>query len=326
LKMIIGLCYDLRTWYLERGFSWEETAEFDKEDTIEGIENALLELGFKTERIGNVFQLVERLASGSRWDLVFNICEGMIGPSRESVVPALLDQYRIPYVFSNGEVLGISLNKHLAKQVVATRGVPVVPGIVVNAPEDVDQIRLEYPLFVKPLSEGTGKGIHGKSKVDHPSQLAGAVEYVLNKIRQPALVEEYMPGREFTAGVTGSGNSARFAGAMEIITLEGQIYSMDVKENYEQLARYRKVDEEMAERCADIALRAWNALGAVDGGRIDLRTDKTGRLCFMEANPLAGLHPVHSDLPIIARMNGTSYVQLIGMIMESALTRLKRIP
>ena len=100
-------------------------------------------------------------------------------------------------------------------------------------------------------------------------------------------------------------------------------YSMNVKENYEQLARYRKPDEEMTELCADLALKAWIALGAVDGGRVDLRTDKRGRPCFMEANPLAGLHPVHSDLPIIARMNGISYVQLIGMIMESALNRLK---
>jgi D-alanine-D-alanine ligase len=321
--MIIGLCYDLRSWYLERGYSWEETAEFDKEDTVEGIEDALSELGFYTARIGNIFQLVENLASGKKWDLVFNISEGIVGPSRESAVPALLDQYRIPYVFSNGEVLGISLNKQLAKEVVANRGVPVVPGFVVSTPEDLDKINLEFPLFVKPLSEGTGKGIHEKSKVDDPSQLAEVVNDVLMRIGQPALVEEYMPGREFTVGVTGSGDAARIVGVMEIITAEGLAYSMNVKENYEQLARYRQPDEEMTGRCADLALKAWNALGAVDGGRVDLRTDKTGRLCFMEANPLAGLHPVHSDLPIIARMNGISYVQLIGMIMDSALNRLK---
>ncbi len=321
--MIVGLCYDLRSWYLERGFSWEETAEFDKEETVEGIEKAVAELGFTVERIGNVFQLVENLASGKRWDLVFNICEGIVGPSRESVVPALLDQYRIPYVFSNGEVLGISLNKQLAKQIVANHGVPVVPGFVVNTPEDLDKISFEFPLFVKPLSEGTGKGINEKSKVDDPAQLSEVVNDILIRIGQPALVEEYMPGREFTVGVTGSGDAARTVGAMEIITTEGLAYSMNVKENYEQLARYRKPDEEMTELCADLALKAWIALGAVDGGRVDLRTDKRGRLCFMEANPLAGLHPVHSDLPIIARMNGISYVQLIGMIMESALNRLK---
>ena len=287
--MIVGLCYDLRSWYLERGFSWEETAEFDKEETVEGIEKALAELGFTVERIGNVFQLVENLASGKRWDLVFNICEGIVGPSRESVVPALLDQYRIPYVFSNGEVLGISLNKQLAKQIVANHGVPVVPGFVVNTPEDLDKISFEFPLFVKPLSEGTGKGINEKSKVDDPAQLSEVVNDILIRIGQPALVEEYMPGREFTVGVTGSGDAARTVGAMEIITTEGLAYSMNVKENYEQLARYRKPDEEMTELCADLALKAWIALGAVDGGRVDLRTDKRGRLCFMEANPLAGL-------------------------------------
>ncbi len=321
--MTIGLCYDLRSWYLERGFSWEETAEFDKEETVEGIENALWKLGFITERIGNIFQLVENLACGKKWDLVFNICEGIFGPSRESVVPSLLDQYRIPYVFSNGEVLGISLNKQLAKQVVENHGVPVVPGFVVNTPENLNKISLEFPLFVKPLSEGTGKGIHEKSKVNDPSQLAEVVNDVLTRIGQPALVEEYMPGREFTVGLTGSGDEARSVGVMEIITAEGLAYSMNVKENYEHLARYRQPDKEMTKRCADLALKAWKALGAADGGRIDLRIDKIGRLCFMEANPLAGLHPVHSDLPIIARMNGISYVHLIGMIMESALSRLR---
>lgn len=324
--MTIGLCFDLRSWYLERGYSWEETAEFDKEETILGIENALSFLGHETERIGNIFQLVEALASGRRWNLIFNISEGLFGPSRESVVPALLDQYRIPYVFSNGEVLGVSLNKQLAKQVVAACGVPVAPGIVVSKPVIPENINLQYPLFVKPLAEGTGKGIHGKSRVDHPSLLAEAVDHVLTTSHQPALIEEFLPGREFTVGITGQGDQTQVVGAMEIFSHEGSVYSMNVKENYELLAHYQPLDDITLQMCSEVAVKAWKALGAVDGGRIDLRYDKAGQLCFIEANPLAGLNPVHSDLPIVARMNNISYEQLIGMIMESALRRHNIIP
>lgn len=321
--MLIGICFDLRSWYLDKGFSLEETAEFDKEETIEGIENALTGLGFQTERIGNLFQLVDALASGKKWKLVFNISEGLFGPWRESVVPALLDQYRIPYVFSNAEVLGISLNKHLAKQIVAAQGVPVAPGIVVNHIQELKNISLEFPLFVKPLSEGTGKGISEKSRVENPSSLLNAVEQVLNNSRQPALVEEYLPGREFTVGIIGGGNTAKPVGAMEIFSHLDSVYSMNVKENYELLAHYSSVDAEMMKACSAVSLDAWRALGAVDGGRIDLRFDKHGRLCFIEANPLAGLNPIHSDLPMLARMNNISYSQLIGMIMDSAMKRLK---
>lgn len=320
-KMITGLCYDLRSWYLDRGFTAEETAEFDREETVDALEEALESLGYATRRIGNVYQLVEALAAGQRWDLVFNITEGLYGPSRESVVPALLDQYRIPYVFSNGEVLGVSLNKQLAKQVVAARGVMVAPGFVVRDPAELEPHHPVFPLFVKPLSEGTGKGITGQSRVENADQLRSAVERILVENRQPALVEEFLPGREFTVGVTGQGASARAIGAMEIFTGDEAVYSLEVKEHYETLARYAPVEGPMLEACAAVALTAWEALGGVDGGRIDLRCDRRGRLCFIEANPLAGLHPVHSDLPMLARMAGISYRDLIGMIMTSALGR-----
>lgn len=317
-----GLCYDLRSWYILRGFSSEDTAEFDKEETIDAIDDALGSLGFETERIGNVFQLVDALAAGKRWDLVFNICEGLYGSARESVVPALLDQYRIPYVFSNAEVLSVSLNKQLAKQVVASHGVPVAAGKVIHHPRELEELPLEFPLFVKPLSEGTGKGITGKSRSEDFHALKTAVEFLLQRFGQPVLVEEFLPGREFTAGIVGNGDSAKVVGAMEISVSRSDIYSLDAKENYQELVRYSPAGSEKLEECSRISLKAWKALGAADGGRIDLRIDRKGEMCFMEANPLAGLHPVHSDLPMAARMNGISYQHLIGMIMESALQRL----
>src|SRR5665648_98071 len=158
--MRIGLTYDLRSWYLGRGYTMDETAEFDKEETVAALESVLTRLGYDTERIGNVFELVEKLASGNRWDMVFNITEGLYGDGRESVVPALLDQYRIPYVFSGPVIMGISLNKYFARLVVSAAGVPVSPGIIASSPSDIENASpLTYPLFVKPVAEGTGKGI-----------------------------------------------------------------------------------------------------------------------------------------------------------------------
>ena len=130
--MKVGLTYDLRSWYLDRGYSMEDTAEFDKQDTIDAIEKALINMGCKTEHIGNCFQLIEALAAGEKWDLVFNIAEGLYGDGRESVVPAILDQYRIPYVFSGPVILGISLNKYLTRLIVSAAGVPVSPGMLIS--------------------------------------------------------------------------------------------------------------------------------------------------------------------------------------------------
>src|SRR5512136_1358445 len=136
--MRIGLTYDLRSWYLDRGYSMEDTAEFDKQETVDAIDDALRKMGFETEQVGNCFQLIEALSAGRRWDLVFNIAEGLYGDGRESVVPAILDQYKIPYVFSGPVVMGVSLNKYLARLVVSAAGVPVSPGIIAVTNSDID--------------------------------------------------------------------------------------------------------------------------------------------------------------------------------------------
>ncbi len=319
--MKTGLTFDLRSWYLDRGYSMEDTAEFDKQDTIDAIEGALKKMGFETEQVGNSFQLIEALASGKRWDLVFNIAEGLYGDGRESVVPAILDQYRIPYVFSGPVIMGVSLNKYLTRLIVASAGVPVSPGMIINNPEDVRECRLVYPLFIKPVSEGTGKGITSRSLVNTEEELRNMAVYLLERFEQPALVEEYLPGREFTVGVTGSGSDARAIGGMEIICRDNLPYSVEVKENYQEYCSYLPLEGDIASECFSVALKVWKALGAVDAGRVDLKADRNGRICFIEVNPLAGLHPVHSDLPILARLAGTDYQTLLEMIVKASLKR-----
>ncbi len=321
--MRIGLTYDLRTDYLKQGYSLEETAEFDKESTIEGIEQAIQIAGHETFRIGNAQSLMRELLQGKKWDMVFNIAEGLYGEGRESLVPALLDAYKIPYVFSGPVTLGISLNKAFAKQIVRESGVNTPIFHVVAQFADIEAVQLEYPLFAKPISEGTGKGIDSASVIYSKEELESVCINLLTRFNQPVLVEEYLPGREFTVGVLGSGEHARVPGAMEIVFIknENAIYSFDNKENYEDIIDYVPVSGELLDECKHLALRAWNALNCLDGGRVDVKIDKHGRMSFIEVNPLAGLNPVTSDLPILCRLGGISYQQIIDEILKSAIKR-----
>ncbi|MGA1976573.1 MAG: hypothetical protein ABSG89_01820 [Bacteroidales bacterium] len=319
--MKVGLTYDLRSWYLDRGYTMEDTAEFDKQETVDAIAGALGKMGFETEPVGNCFQLMEALHEGKKWDLVFNIAEGLYGDGRESVVPAILDQYKIPYVFSGPVILGISLNKYLTRLIVTAAGVPVSPGMLITEKEDIKKCRLEYPLFIKPVSEGTGKGINEKSVLKSQSELKEMAGWILERFNQPALVEEYLPGKEYTVGIIGSGNEAKAIGGMEVECKDDLPYSVEFKENYQEFCRYLPMPEVPGDECETVALNVWRALGAVDAGRVDVKADRNGRICFMEVNPLAGLHPVHSDLPILSRMIGIEYQTLMEMIMKETLKR-----
>jgi D-alanine-D-alanine ligase len=325
--MTVGITYDLRDDYLKQGFSMEETAEFDKQDTIDAIDIAVQKAGFSTEKIGNVKALCQKLVEGERWDLVFNICEGFYGIGREAQVPALLDAYTIPYVFSDPLVMALTLHKGMTKAVIRDAGIPTADFVVVHSVTELKKIKLPYPLFVKPVAEGTGKGITGKSVIENDQQLEQMTVHLLNTFRQPVLVEKFLSGREFTVGVVGSGKEAQAIGLMEVVlkqNAEKNVYSYFNKEEYETVVEYALVDGEIAEACKKVAVDSWRTLGCQDGGRVDLRCDDKGIPNFIEVNPLAGLHPVNSDLPILCRMNGISYEELIAMIMKSAVKKVKK--
>lgn len=325
--MRIGITYDLREEYLAAGHTEEETAEFDRPDTIDAIDETLRSLGHETVRIGNARRCVERLAAGERWDLVFNICEGLRGLGRESQVPALLEIYEIPYTFSDPVVMGLCMHKGLAKAIVARQGVPTPDFFVATRLADLEHHELQYPLFIKPLGEGTGKGITPASIIADADELTTRGGAMLERFRQPILVETYLPGREFTVSLTGTGGEAQVLGTLEIVLLDGaepNVYSYVNKEHCESLVEYRWVrpedDEEVASAEAS-ALAAWRMLGCRDAGRIDLRSDARHVPNFIEANPLAGLHPSHSDLPILATAKGVPYRELIATIVGSASRR-----
>ncbi|MBL8025098.1 MAG: ATP-grasp domain-containing protein [Fibrobacteres bacterium] len=325
MSLKIGLTYDLRDDYLALGFSEEETAEFDRRDTIDAIENAIRAAGHSTDRIGQIKSLAARLVKGDRWDLVFNIAEGMYGLSRETQVPALLDAYNIPCTFSDAVALGFTLHKGFTKNIVRDCGVPTPDFAVLSSPEEAAKINLPFPLFAKPVAEGTGKGINSRSKARNKEELIALTDELLKKYKQPVIVETFLPGREFTVGIVGSGSSAESVGIMEVILndkAEAEVYSYVNKERCEDLVEYRKVDDTMAKEAVQVALDSWKALGLRDAGRVDLRADAAGRVNFLEVNPLAGLHPEHSDLPIICTMYGISYNTLIKRIIDEASKRI----
>jgi D-alanine-D-alanine ligase len=323
-KITVGLTYDLREDYLREGYSLEETAEFDKPDTIEAIENVILKNGHAADRIGHIQALTRRLAAGDRWDLVFNIAEGLHGFGREAQVPALLDAYKIPYTFSDALGQALTLHKGMTKHVVRDLGIPTPDFAVVSDQKDIDLVHLPYPLFAKPVAEGTGKGITALSKIINTEELQNVCTNLLQTFRQPVLVETYLPGREFTVGLVGTGKEAKALGAMEVILnpdAEQHAYSYDNKEHYENLVRYAAVNDAEARQAIEVSLRAWRGLGLQDAGRIDLRSDARGNPHFIEVNSLAGLNPVRSDLPILCSLVGISYDQLITDILNSALKR-----
>ncbi|TKB26956.1 D-alanine--D-alanine ligase [Desulfopila sp. IMCC35006] len=323
--MRIGMTYDLRDDYLAAGMSEEETAEFDKIGTIEAIENAIRTAGHETVRIGNITSLVKRLASNESWDLVFNIAEGLHGFGREAQVPALLDAYQIPYVFSGPLVQAVTLHKGISKHVVRDSGLPTPAFAVVNCREEIAGIDLPYPLFAKPVAEGTGKGVTAASKITDSRMLQTTCENLLATFKQPVLVETFLPGREFTVGIVGNSSDARSLGVLEVVLLadsEPDVYSYHNKANFENLVEYHAVDDAEAQKAAEVALACYRALGCNDAGRVDLRSDGNGLPNFIEINSLAGLHPEISDLSILAGKHGVNYQQLISSILNAAIKRL----
>jgi D-alanine-D-alanine ligase len=280
-------------------------------------------------RIGSAPSLIARLAQGERWQLVFNIAEGVRGQARESQVPAILDVFGIPYTFADTLALAVCLDKRLAKHVVREHGVPTPDFVVLNASEtaasDLARNPLRYPVFAKPIAEGTSRGVTGLSVVRTAAELLPLAQQLLDRYRQPVIVERYLPGREFTVGIVGTAERAEAIGALEV-HLFGEadqgVYSYDNKQLFEGRVRYTSANDGEAQRAIDVALRAYRALGCRDGGRVDVRSDEDGEPSFIEANPLAGLHPEISDLAILGKLVDVPYQELIRRILQSASTRV----
>lgn len=321
----IALAYDLKSDYLAAGFSAEAVMEFDDEATVEALAGALAASGHLAERVGRGVELARRLAAGERWDLVFNFAEGVSGRSREAQVPALCELFDQPYTFSDPLTAALTLDKPLAKRVVRDIGLPTAPFAVVSCAEEAAAVALPLPLFVKPIAEGSSKGVSARSKVASRAELARRCAELLEAFAQPVLVETYLPGRELTVGVVGNGEAARAVATMEVHFERGsdrEFYTALNKGEFEERVRYSLLDgEPLAVRARQVALAAYAALGCRDAGRVDLRCSAEGEPCFLEVNPLPGMHPTRSDLPIMCSLGGVAYEGLVADIVDAAARR-----
>ena len=323
----IGLCYDLKPDYLAAGFAPEDVMEFDEEETIAFLAAALEENGHRVERVGRGVELARRLAAGERWDLVFNIAEGVKGRSREAQVPAVCELFDQPYTFSDPLACAVTLDKPLAKRLVRDGGVPTPPFAIVDCEEQADglgDLGLEPPLFIKPAAEGSSKGVTGRSRVASREELRPAVAELLRTFRQPVLVESYLPGREVTVGIVGNGAEARAVGVLEVTFNKGADvdYTAINKQEYKTRVTYRLLDgEPLAQKARERALAAFHLLSCRDVARVDFRCDSEGEPHFLEINPLPGIHPTYSDLPLMSTLAGISYRDLVGRIVEASARR-----
>ncbi|MDH3523674.1 MAG: hypothetical protein OES32_08820 [Acidobacteriota bacterium] len=325
--MRLGFTYDLKDDYRRRGFDEESVAEFDSALTVDAIASTLTRLGYEVDRIGGLEALVRRLARGERWEAVFNIAECMLGRIREAAVPALLEEYGIPVVFSDALTLALAHHKPTGKRLLHERGIRTAAFRVVRCIEDAAAVDLPLPLFAKPVSEGSSKGIHLDSLVTSPEQLVAVCERLLTTHQQSVLVEQFLPGREFTVCVIGSAAAAEVLGVTEIVVdpEASHSYSLEVKsaDDYHSIVQYRLCREpELAAECRKLALDAWRALRGRDAGRVDIRLDAEERPNVLEINPIPGLRRTDSDFTITTSLLGISYEELLARIMASLHTRL----
>jgi D-alanine-D-alanine ligase len=309
-------------------------AEWDTMETIQAVEAAIAERHdvVLVEADEHVY---ERLRE-TKPDFVFNMAEGLYGAAREAQVPTLLEMLSIPYLGSDPLTLSICLDKGRAKEVLAYYGIPTAPFAVVRSMDEFLDVRVRFPAMVKPLHEGSSKGIYNSCLVKTPEELQREIEIILSTYYQPALVEEFLPGREFTVAILGNGQETRVLPIVEIRFDSlpvgvNPIYSYEAKwiwdtaENPLEIFECpASIDLPLEEEIKTVCLDAYRILACRDWARIDVRLDRNGRPAILEVNPLPGILPKPEDnscFPKAARAAGISYNELIQTVLEIAFER-----
>ncbi len=309
-------------------------AEWDEWETINAVKSAL-------ERYHNVVLIEADINAYNKFieekpDIVFNIAEGMNGLSREAQIPAMLEFLNIPYTASDSFTLSLCLDKGRTKQILSYYGIPNSQFVILRGKDDLIPQQLNFPIILKPVGEGSSKGIFNSSLIFSRDQLNGTVEQRLNIYKQPLIAEEYLPGREFTAAVMGNGTSAEVLPLIEINFKSlpenvNPIYSYEAKWIFDspehQLDMYlcpADVDKELENNIKEVVLNTYHALGCRDWSRIDVRLDAKNKPNIIEINPLPGILPDpknNSCFPKAARTAGLTYDEMINNVLNFALDR-----
>jgi len=316
-------------------------AEYDSDETALGLRAALEAGGHQVIPLEGDETLLDSIRQ-ARPDICFNICEGIRGDSRESHVPALLEMLGIPYTASRVLTHAISLDKVASKRIWRDCGLPTAPFQVFQHGQEPLDERLAFPLFVKPSREGTGMGISEASLVRDEGALRAQVRWVIRTYRQPALVESYLPGREFTVGLVGNRLAPGERPAspfydergyhvfpvLEIdvsnLQNEGLLYTGYIKSKTPMAPRYlcpAPIPQALASQLQELAVSAFEAIGGLDVARVDLRLGAQGEPYLLEINTLPGLNPTISDIVLAAKAEQVAYETLILEILGAALRR-----
>jgi D-alanine-D-alanine ligase len=325
-RLKVGFTFNVKRVAPDLAGEQDEEAEYDSPKTLQAIREAIASYGHEVVDLEATQDLPLQLAS-TPVDVVFNIAEGFKGRSRESQVPSLLELLDIPYTGSDPAALSVSLDKAVAKRMVRTHGILTPDYLVMNTGKERLPRELGFPLLVKPVAEGTSKGVTKKSIVRDEGELREVARELIAKYRQPALAEQYITGREFTVGLLGE-RRPRVLPPMEVVFLDRSdptpIYSFDMKQDWSEKIRYEvpaKLTERELDRLERAAREVFAALGCRDVARIDFRIAPDGRIFFIECNPLPGLTPGWSDLVLIAEAAGIDHRALIGEILSFAIRR-----
>jgi D-alanine-D-alanine ligase len=322
-------------------------AEYDSEETVTALARALRAEGHEVISLEGDVTLLDTIRQ-VRPDICFNICEGHRGDARESHVPALLEMLGIPYTGSRVLAHALSLDKAATKRIWRDAGLPTAPFQVFFQGHELLTRELTFPLFVKPIREGSGMGINTLSLAQDEARLREQVRWVIDSYHQPALVEEYLPGREFTVGLIGntlaSGEEPRSAlydergfhlfPVLEIDPTVGVghgLYNAEAKSYYpgeEGAPRYlcpADIPASLASELQRLAVAAFEAIGALDLARVDFRLGADGQPYLLEINTLPGLNPTLSDLCIMAQAEGMDYADLINEVLNLAAERYRLV-
>ncbi len=328
---------------VEAGAPPDALAEYDVDETIDAIQDALRGLGHTAFFLEADETFLDAVRA-ARPDICFNIAEGLRGDSRESHVPAILEMLAVPYTGSKVLTHAISLDKAMTKQIWRDSGLPTASFQSFRHGAEPLSPALTFPLFVKPAREGSGMGINANSIVHNEAELRAQVEWVINTYHQPALVERYLPGREFTVALIGNrylpGEPPRSAfydaEGFHVFPIEEidmsqaaipPVYNTEAKkfapENVggPQFHCPADLPAALTAEIKRLTVQAFEALNALDVARVDFRLDEDGKPQLVEINTLPGLRPAFSDMCIIATAEGVSYETLIAEILNLALRR-----
>lgn len=327
--MIVGLTYNLKDDYFvdenNKNLPDDYFEEFDKKETIDAIVDVIENAGHKVIKLGYNLECI--LKYKSVIDIVFNIAEGLGSRNREGYIPSILDYLGIPYTGSDATALNISLDKNLCKAIARYVGVNTPDWHIINNNfKSYDEIR-NFPVIVKPLSEGSSKGIYDDNIAYMTSSVISKVKDLITRYNCDVLVERFIVGYDYTVGIL----CDEVIGMMRIEPNDGNklgydwIYSLSNKRNYKESVRYVKFVKEdndsLYYQLYDMSLKIYHTIGCKDFARVDFRVDRNGLAYFIEINPLAGLNPKDSDLIILAKMFGYSYNDVVMSILNNAIRR-----